>query len=78
MLTEAFGAPPEQALAELACGAAGNPSLLAELINGLHDDHAVHVIGGRATLTSARLPRRIHRLAQRRLDDLARRHGTCW
>jgi DNA-binding CsgD family transcriptional regulator len=71
MLTEAFGAPPEQALAELACGAAGNPSLLAELINGLHDDQAVHVIGGRAILTSARLPRRIHRLAQRRLDDLS-------
>ena len=73
MLTDASGAPPEQALAELARGAAGNPSLVAELIGGLRDDHAVHVRGGRAVLTSARLPQRIHRLAQRRLDGLSPR-----
>jgi DNA-binding CsgD family transcriptional regulator/tetratricopeptide (TPR) repeat protein len=73
MLTDAFGAPPEQALTDLASGAAGNPSLVAELIGGLRDDQAVHVIGGRAVLTSARLPRRIHRLAQRRLDGLSQR-----
>src|SRR5580693_2971180 len=72
MLTDAFGAPPEQALADLTRGAAGNPSLVAELIGGLRDDHAVHVRGGRAVLTSTRLPRRIHRLAQRRLDGLSK------
>ena len=71
MLTDAFGAPPDPALTNLACAAAGNPSLLAELIGGLRDDHAVHVTGGRAVLALARLPRRIHRLAQRRLDDLS-------
>jgi DNA-binding NarL/FixJ family response regulator len=71
MLTAAFGAPPEQALADLARGAAGNPSMAAELIGGLRDEHAVHVIGGRAILASARLPERIHRLAQRRLDGLS-------
>jgi DNA-binding CsgD family transcriptional regulator len=71
MLTDAFGAPPDQALADLAAGAAGNPSLVAELIGGLRDDHAVQVAGGRAMLTSARLPQRIHRLAQRRLDGLS-------
>ena len=54
-------------------GAAGNPSLLAGLIDGLGDDHAVQVTGGRAVLTSARLPQRIHRLAQRRLDGLSQR-----
>ena len=48
MLTDAFGAPPDQALADLAGGAAGNPSLLAELIGGLREDHAVQVSGGRA------------------------------
>ena len=48
MLTDAFGAPPGQALADLARGAAGNPSLVAELIGGLRDDHAVRVTGGRA------------------------------
>ena len=73
MLTDAFGAPPDQALADLARGAAGNPSLVAELIGGLRDDHAVQVTGGRAVLASARLPQRIHRLAQRRLDGLSQR-----
>ncbi len=71
MLTDGFGAPPDQALADLACGAAGNPSLVAELISGLRDDHAVQVTGGRAVLASARLPRSIHRLTQRRLDGLS-------
>ena len=71
MLTGAFGASPEQALTDLARGAAGNPALLAELIGGLRDDHAVHVTGGRAVLASARLPDRIRRLAQRRLDSLS-------
>ena len=73
MLTDASGAPPDQGLADLAAGAAGNPALVAELIGGLRDDHAVHVTGGRAVLASARLPRRIHRLAQRRLDGLSQR-----
>jgi DNA-binding CsgD family transcriptional regulator len=72
MLTGAFGAPPDQALAELARGAAGNPSLVAELIAGLRDDHAVRVTGGRVVLTTARLPQRLHRLAQQRLDDLSK------
>ena len=71
MLTDAFGAPPDQALADLARGAAGNPCLVAELTGGLRDDHAVHVTGGRAVLASARLPQRIHRLAQRRLEGLS-------
>ena len=71
MLTDAFGAPPDQALADLARGAAGNPSLVAELTGGLRDDHAVHVTGGRAVLASARLPQRIHRFAQRRLEGLS-------
>ena len=73
MLTDVFGAPPDQALANLAAGAAGNPSLVAELIGGLRDDHAVRVTGGRAVLTSDRLPQLVHRLAQRRLDGLSQR-----
>ncbi len=73
MLTDAFGAPPDQALAGLAAGAAGNPSLVAELISGLRDDHAVQVSGGRAVLLSARLPQQIHRLVQRRFDGLSQR-----
>jgi DNA-binding CsgD family transcriptional regulator len=73
MLTDAFGAPPDQALADLARGAARNPSLLAELIGGLREDHSVQVTRGRAVLASDRLPQRIHRLARRRLDGLSQR-----
>jgi DNA-binding CsgD family transcriptional regulator len=70
-LADAFGAVPDEALADLARGAAGNPALLAELIDGLCDEHAVRVARGRAVLVSARLPQRILRLAQRRLDGLS-------
>jgi predicted ATPase len=73
LLTEAFGAPPDQSLLALAGGAAGNPSLLAELIEGLRADNAVQVTGGRASLISAQLPQRMHLVAQRRLDVLSRR-----
>jgi DNA-binding NarL/FixJ family response regulator len=72
MLTDAFGAAPDDALADLAGGAAGNPMLVAELIGGLGDDDAVRVTGGRAVLASARLPERSHRLAQRWLDGLSK------
>jgi DNA-binding NarL/FixJ family response regulator len=72
MLADAFGAPPDQALADLARGAAGNPSLVAELTGGLLDDSAVHITGGRAVLASPRLPQRVHRLAQCWLDDLSK------
>jgi DNA-binding NarL/FixJ family response regulator len=72
MLTDAFGAPPDDALADLAGGAAGNPMLVAELISGLADDNAVRVTGGRAVLAPARLPERVHGLAQRWLDALSK------
>ena len=72
MLIEAFGVPPDQALMDLAGGAAGNPSLLTELIRGLGDDKAVRVTGGRAVLVSAQLPQRVRRVAQRRLDGLSK------
>ena len=72
LLTDAFGALPDASLLALASGAAGNPSLLTELIHGLHDDNAVHVTGGRAVRASAQLPQRIHRVAQRRLDGLSK------
>jgi len=72
LLTSAFGAPPDQALLALACGAAGNPSLLTELIRGLGDDKAVRVSGNRAVLVSAQLPRRMRCVAQRRLDGLSK------
>jgi hypothetical protein len=73
MLSDAFGAPPDQALADLGRGAAGNPSLVSGLIDGLRDDDAVRITARQAVLTSARLPGRLHGLAQRRLDGLGQR-----
>ena len=73
MLADAFGAPPGRALADVASEAGGNASLTAELIAGLRDDHAVRVVDGRAELASGRLPARVRRLAQRRLDVLGDR-----
>jgi DNA-binding NarL/FixJ family response regulator len=72
LLADAFGAPPDRALAGLAGGAAGNPALLTELIGGLRDERSVRVSGGHATLASARLPQRVHRLARRRLDGVGK------
>lgn len=68
MLAHAFGAPPDDGLLELALGAGGNPSLLADLVTGLREDKAVRLAGGRASLGSARLPGRISRAARQWLD----------
>jgi DNA-binding CsgD family transcriptional regulator len=73
LLADAFGAPPDQGLMALAAEAAGNPSLLVELIGGLHDDDAVRLADSRAVLASGLLPRRVHRVARQRLDGLSRR-----
>jgi DNA-binding CsgD family transcriptional regulator len=71
LLTEAFGAPPDERLLALAAGAAGNPSVLTELIGGLRDERSVQVAGSQASLISAGLPSRINRLARQRLDGLS-------
>jgi DNA-binding CsgD family transcriptional regulator len=71
MVTDVFGAPPDQLFADLAAAASGNPLLLAELIGGLDDEGAVRVSGGHAVMTSTRLPDRVREAARRRLDGLS-------
>jgi predicted ATPase len=71
LLADAFAAPPDQSLMALAAEAAGNPSLLAELIGGLRDDDAVRHSGGRAVVSPGPLPRRVHQVARQRLDGLS-------
>jgi DNA-binding CsgD family transcriptional regulator len=71
LLTAAFGGPPDGQLLALAAGAAGNPAVLAELIEGLRDDKAVQVTGGQAGLVSAGLPARVNRVARHRLAGLS-------
>jgi predicted ATPase len=75
LLTDAFGAPPEEALLALANGAGGNPWLLTELIGGLRDDHAMRTTGGRAVLVSEELPRRVSLAGRQRLAGLSGRTG---
>ena len=75
LVADALGAPPDPGLLALAEEAAGNPSLLAELVAGLLDEGAVRVADGEATLTPAGLtgrplPARLGRLARRRLDGV--------
>lgn len=72
LLADAFGAPPDDSLAALAAGAAGNPSLLVELIAGLRDEDAVRLTDGHAALVSGRLPRRMHQVARQRLSALSK------
>jgi DNA-binding CsgD family transcriptional regulator/tetratricopeptide (TPR) repeat protein len=71
LLTDAFGAPPDDRLLALAAGAAGNPSVLTELVAGLRGEQAVQVTAGQASLVSAGLPAGINRVAQQRLDGLS-------
>jgi DNA-binding CsgD family transcriptional regulator len=73
LLTDAFGARPDQSLMALAAEAGGNPSLLVALIGGLQGDDAVRLADGRAVLVSDRLPRRLHRVVRQRLDGLSKR-----
>jgi DNA-binding CsgD family transcriptional regulator len=73
LLTDAFGAPPDHSLMALAAEAAGNPSLLVELIDGLRDDDAVGLTDARAGLVSDQLPRQMHRVARQRLDGLSKK-----
>jgi DNA-binding CsgD family transcriptional regulator len=68
-----LGALPDPNLVALAAGAGGNPYLLTELLVGLRDEGAVRISGGRARLSSARLPDRVRTGVGRRLDGLSPR-----
>jgi len=70
LITDVLGAPPDPGLLALAATAAGNPSLLVELLTGLRDDGGVRVSDGQATPRSDRLPRRVDQTARQRLDRL--------
>ena len=54
-----------------ASGAAGNPSLLTELMRCLREENTVEVTDGSARLISAQLPRRIDLVARQGLDGLS-------
>ena len=73
LVADAVGAEPDQTLLGLASRAAGNPSLITELVAGFVDEHAITVRAGRARLSTDVLPQRmqaavhgsVHRLSMR-------------
>jgi DNA-binding CsgD family transcriptional regulator len=73
LLTDVLGARPSRDLTALAAGAAGQPFLLTELLQGLSQAGTVRIAGPTATLTSAQLPDRLRTAAQRRLGELTGR-----
>ena len=70
---DVLGAMPDPGLVALAAGAGGDPYLLTELLTGLRDEGAVRISGGRARLSSARLPERVRTGVGRRLGGLSPR-----
>lgn len=70
---DVLGAKPGPDLVALAAGSGGNPYLLIELLTGLRDEGAVRITGGRARLSSARLPERVRTGVARRLGGLSPR-----
>jgi DNA-binding CsgD family transcriptional regulator len=75
LVADAIGGEPDQTLLGLASRAAGNPSLITELVAGFVDEHAITVQAGRARLNSDVLPRRMQAAVRgsfRRLSGRAR------
>jgi len=58
LIGDVLGAPPDEALRQLAEETAGNPQLLRALLDGLRDERSVAVSGGRARLLCSDLPAR--------------------
>ena len=70
LVEDAVGASPDAALLGAADAAGGNPFLVAELLDGLAEEGAIHVADGRAGLRRSVLPRRLQETTERRLAAL--------
>jgi DNA-binding CsgD family transcriptional regulator len=68
---DVMDAEPDEALIDLIRGARGSPLVLMELLSGLRDENLVRVVGGRAELVEARLPRRVAMTIRERLRNLS-------
>ncbi len=69
-VADLLGADPDDALLSLAEGIGGNPFMVGQLLRGLDEENALSIADGRATLLSDRVPVRIQRLIQDKLDML--------
>ncbi|HEY0358052.1 MAG TPA: AAA family ATPase [Mycobacteriales bacterium] len=70
LVADLLGAEPDAALRGLCEGAGGNPYLLVELVEGLRDEGALRIAGGRAETVATALPRRAQAVVEHRLDRL--------
>ena len=68
---DVMDAEPDEALLDLVKGARGSPFVLMELLSGLRDEDLVRVVGGRAELVEARLPRRVAMTMRERLRSVS-------
>lgn len=73
VIADVLGAAPGQRLRQLAAGAAGNPFLLRELLEGLRETGAIRVYERSAALISDRLPERVRLAAWHMLSALSER-----
>jgi DNA-binding CsgD family transcriptional regulator len=73
VITELLGVPPDPSLLALAGGAGGNPLLVAELLRGLREENLLLTSLTGATVAAGRLPGRVRRFYQRRIDGLGAR-----
>jgi DNA-binding CsgD family transcriptional regulator/MoxR-like ATPase len=73
LIADAVGAEPDTALLRLASGAAGNPSLITDLVAGLLDEDAITVEAGRARLGTEMVPQRMQTVVRSRFDRLGSR-----
>ena len=68
---DVMDAEPDDALLDLVKGAHGSPFVLIELLSGLRDEDLIRVVGGRAELVEARLPRRVGFTMRERLRSVS-------
>lgn len=73
LAADRLAAAPDARLLSLVKGAAGNPFMVVELLEGLKDEKGVSVFEGDAKLTAANLPARIRAAVRARLDRLSPR-----
>lgn len=60
MVADLLGAAPDPELLAMVAGASGNPRLVVDLVEGLHDEGRIKVQAGMARLTGNQVPRRVH------------------
>jgi len=73
LVTEVLCAPPSATLLEFVAQAGGNPQLITELIVGLREEGALHLVDGQVRALHTKIPKRVRRMVGHRLNELSPR-----